>query len=172
MDYYTFNIFIDWILLYNNLNYEYNIDFIDNLKIVNKTFYNSLQENIMYKRVLSVNLLNLNFLIKGYDSNLVYDLLQPTNGIINTKKKDLDNIRDYNWLLKNIFPDNNNGFSSLNKGIFNYRNDRLDPFRNIRLCPARRLKNQIKNSIMLSLAMHHAEYNYSMNKFREIDDYL
>ena len=172
MDYYCFNVFIDWILLYNNYNYDYNIDFIDNLKIINKTYYNCLQENIMYKRALSANLLKKNFYIKGYDCDLVYDLLEPTNGVINTKKKDSDNIREFNWLMKNVFPDYNSGFNNLNKEIFNHRNDRLDPFRNIRLCPSRRLKKRIKYSIMLSLAMHHAEYNYSMNKLREIDDYL
>ncbi len=172
MDYYSFNIFIDWILLYNNYNYEYNIDFIDNLKIINKTFYDCLQQNIMYKRALSANLLKKNFYIKGYDCDLVYDLSEPTNGVINTKKKDSDNIREFNWLMKNVFPDYNSGFNNLNKEIFDYKEDRLDPFRNIRLCPARRLKKHIKNSIMLSLAMHHAEYNYSMNKLREIDDYL
>lgn len=171
MDYYSFNIFIDWILLYNNYNYEYNIDFIDNLKIINKTFYDCLQQNIMYKRVLSANLLNKNFYIKGYDSDLISDLLLPVNGIVSNNKKYNDNIKDFNWLLRIIFPEYNNSYN-INKKIFDYKEDRLDPFRNIRLFPARRLKKHIKNSIMLSLAMHHAEYNYSSNKLREIDEYL
>ena len=171
MDYYSFNIFIDWILLYNNYNYEFYIDFIDNLKIINKTFYDCLQQNIRYKRVLSANLLKKNFYIKGYDSDLIFDLLKSINGIVSDNKK-YNNIKDFNWLLRLIFPDYNSCFKDLNKEIFNYRNDILDPFKNIRLCPAKRLKKRMKYSIMLSLAMHHAEYNYSMNKLREIDDYL
>ena len=52
-----------------------------------------------------------------------------------------------------------------------YRQDKLSPFRLLRLRDYRSIKKMIDGSIMLSMALDHAEHSYSINKMRAIADY-
>ena len=67
---------------------------------------------------------------------------------------------------------NDYGSKLYQKNFFDHRDDKLHPLKNIRKFKYYQIKQQMSNSIMLKLALDHAEKPFSISKIREIDDYF
>ena len=135
-----------------------------------------IKNNIMYKRKKSASLLCKLFLDTGYDLYTLNELFTPTNTIITSNSKDTDVLKEYNSCLRTLFDYNfdynDYGFKLYKKNFFDYRDDKLHPLKNIRKFKYYQIKQQMSNSIMLKLALDHAEKSFSILKIREIDEYF
>lgn len=134
-----------------------------------------IKNDIMYKRKKSASLLCKLFPDNGFDLYTLNELLTPTNTVINTNSIDSDVIKEFNTCLRTLFDSNylnNYGYKLYIKYLLDYRNDKFNPLKNIRKFKYHQIKQQISSSIMLNLALDHAEKPFSISKIREIDDYF
>ena len=131
------------------------------LKLINHNFKNIIDSNILYKRKNNANKLVAVLRDLDMTHNILYQYIEFKC--------------DYKYILNSIY---NIGtgtdftYGVFKKNISEYKNDKLAPFRNIRVYKSLEFKIRMKNSILLSMALDHAEKPYSLAKAREIDDYF
>ena len=169
----------DFLLLEIITSYLLNNNDFTKIKILTSLCNNNnlyIKNNIMYKRKKSASLLCKLFINTGYNLYTLNDLFTPTNTIISSNSKDSDVLKEYNSYLRTLFDYNfdynDYGFKLYKKNFFDHRDDKLHPLKNIRKFKYYQIKQQMSNSIMLKLALDHAEKPFSIFKIREIDEYF
>ena len=153
------NIIFEIFLYYLLQNNSFNI--LNNLKLTCNTYNDIIKNDIYYIRKKSAYLLN-KVLIKELDSNFynIYDFL--------------DQYYDYKYILNSIFNIYTEGDFTYNHFINNcskYKQDKLNPFKRLPLFKKNEIINRMNNSIVLNMALDHAEKKYSFDIAREIDEY-
>lgn len=159
--------FIELIISYYLDNNE--LKKIQSLKLLNNDFKNIINLNTLFKRKKSAYLLNICMknIVKNYNGNiylLKYDKIFCHEWLF-----------EYKCLLNNIFDDayccKNIAYELYLKNFESYKQDKLDPLKRLRLFKYYDYKFRCESSMIFSMALHHAEKQYSYNKSRELEDY-
>ena len=165
MNYLVCDIFTNYLIVNNLFNYL-------SIFKINKETKTIIDNNLLFQRKKSVILLNKLLSSNGYDYNIISGLLTPTNGVLNTDKVDLDCRNHFTDVLGSIIDLYFNGcdkeYEKYKKNFYNYKNDCLDPFCRLKNFWRNKIKNRMKESILLNMALSHADYEYSIIKGREL----
>ena len=163
--YLLYDIFTNY-LIENNL---FNI--ISMLRVVNKENKTIVDNNQLFQRKKSALLLQKIFNDAGYEYYNILELLTPTNGVLNTNKVDLDCIYYFSDTLASIidfyFYGCDKEYEKYKNKFYNYKDDSLDPFCRLKKFWRNKIKDRMKQSILLNMALSHADYDYSNLKGRE-----
>ncbi len=154
----------------------FNNDFktINSLNKLDKTINLLIATNELFIKKKSSRLLINIFLKNGYDYQEVIDIITPTNTIFNTNKKDNDNIKDFNSILRSFYDtyyNENYHFTHYIKTFNEYKKDKLNPMKRLPGIIYKRIEIEKTKSINLNMALDHAEKKYSLNKAREIGEH-
>ena len=148
-------------ILTDNLLNKKQFKILESLKHTNKNTKNIINKNNLYLRIRSAELLK----------KVILNLNTNIEHFWETKYQ-------FNLMLSNIFNIESfmydRTYSNYKINIADYSKDKLNPFKNLRIFKYKEFKNEIKNSnsILLKLALDHAENPYSIAKAREINNYF
>ena len=149
-----FETFIYYILQENNFK------ILSNLKLTCIEYNNNIKNDIYYKRKKNAYLLN-NVLRKN-DMNYI-----AICDFIRFKQ-------DFKYMLNsiyNIYTSTDVTYNKYKQSINSYKYDKLDPLKRLPIFKKNQIKQKMKSSIMLNMALDHAEKRFSFNAAREIHDY-
>ena len=150
-----FEIFV-YYLLQNN-----SFIILNKMNLTCKTYNNIIKNDIYYNRKKSAYLLN-------------EILINKLNSIFYNIYDFLDKHYDYKYILNsifNIYIYDDLSYNNYIKNLLQYKNDKLNPFNRLPLFKKTEIKNRMNESIILNMALDHAEKNYSFNIAKEIDEY-
>tara|TARA_B100000989_G_C19243644_1_gene345098 strand:- start:43 stop:522 length:480 start_codon:yes stop_codon:yes gene_type:complete len=154
VDYLIFEIIFYSIISNNNFR------LLADLRCVSKQIKNTIDNDRFYIRKKYAFILKI--VIDKIDIRM-YDIMG-----------DYYNNNDFKYLLNcfyNIATDNDITYNKYIQSIELYKKDRLDPLKRLPEFKYHEIKQRMKSSIMLKLALMHAGYEYSFAKAREIDDF-
>ena len=152
-----FEIFIYYLLQNNSFN------ILNNLKLTCNTYNNIIKNDVYFIRKKNAYLLNK--VISKIDIN--FNILLKHDDYF-------DHYYDYKYLLNsifNIYTKNDITYKNYIKTFSQYKNDKLDPLKRIPHFKKIEIKERKQTSIMLNMALDHAEKQYSFNIAKEIDEY-
>ena len=139
----------------------------NNLKLLCKDSKNSIYNNNLYYRHKSAYLLSKNirqiFGYSKYNQNN-FNMFE----IFPLFKKDLSYLFKLFWLN---YTGNNNIDKIFISYLNDYKNDKLNPFKNLRTFSHDHILKRIKSSTMLSLSLAHAEKPSNINFIKIMDSY-
>lgn len=164
MNYVLKNVIVDWILDSLVLRAENNDDYkwLSQCCSISKEFKQIIYLNPLFERKKSAYMLSSVICETGIDDvEYIHELLQHSRN-------------DYNWILNlifNIYIKSDSAFQLYLNKKNQYKCDRLDPLCNMKLLNRSRFKKQMSRSIILNMAMDHAEMKFSYIKLRELDDF-
>ena len=149
-----FETFIYYVLQENNFK------ILNNLRLTCNECNNNIKNDIYYQRKKNAHLLN-NVINKiDMDYNDIYD-------VISFKQ-------DFKYMLNNIYniySGTDLSYNNYKQSIYSYKYDKLDPLKRLPIFKKNQIKQKMKTSIMLNMALDHGEKQFSFNVAREIDDY-
>jgi len=154
MNYLVFDMVLSYLISnnkYNNLAY---------LRVINLDFKNYIDNNILYQRK------KIAFMLTKVIDNFQIDFNSLTEIITNKQ--------DFKYMLNciyNIGSSTDFTFDYHKKSLMDYNVDELNPLKRIRIFKYIQIKKKMKTSIMLNLAISHAEKPYSIAKTRELCDF-
>jgi len=154
MNYLIFDI-ISYFIISNN-----DLDLIKNLRCVSSQFKNKIDSDKLYIRKKYAFIL----------TNVISKIGLPLNDYFEI----IDDKNDYKYILNiiyNIYTKNDSTYFKYHYANKFNKFDKLNPLRNIPIFKSFQIKQRMKNSILLNMALTHAEYYYSIKKARELDDY-
>ena len=86
--------------------------------------------------------------------------------------------RTFNYILNAFYCASNNNYcyvdSSIKiykRSVFDYRTDRLNPFRRLKLFKLKEFRRRMENNMTLNMALMHADMPYYFAKARELSEY-
>ena len=153
---------------------NYNIfDIVSYYIISKKDFYlicNLRNVSIKFKEIIDNDIL---FVRKKY-AYILNNVINKFGLTFNEIWEIIDHKNDFKYLMNciyNIYTEND--FSYFKNDYINKFNksDKLNPLKNLPSFKYYQIKERMKNSILLNIALIHADYFYSIKKAREIDDY-
>ena len=157
-------------ILTDNLLDKKELKILESLKYTNKNAFNIINKNNLYLRITSAELLKKTLEILDFDIYYFYGgdnfytiqeeiLIKYLNSILNN--------------ICNIGLLNTATYNNYKINLRDYSKDKLNPFKNLRLFKYKEFKNKIENSdsLLLKMALDHAENPYSIAKAREINEY-
>lgn len=90
----------------------------------------------------------------------------------------IDSKRTFNYILNAFYSATNNNYcyvdssiKTYKRSVFDYREDRLNPFRRLKLFKMKEFRTCMENNMTLNLALMHADMPYSNAKARELSEY-
>jgi hypothetical protein len=158
LDNLIFETFIYYVLQENDFK------ILNNLRITCNQYNINIKNDIYYQRKKNAYLLN-NVLSKiDMDYNNIYYFVKNKHDL----KYMLNNI--YNIYTCTDFMYNNykNNYKQI---LYSYKYDKLDPLKRLPIFKKNQIKEKMKNSIMLNMALDHGEKQYNFNVAREIYDF-
>ena len=153
-DYLIFETFIYYVLQENNFK------ILNNIRLTCNKCNNNIKNDIYFKRKKNAYLLN-NVLSKiDMDYNDIYDYISFK--------------QDFKYMLNNIYniyTCTDFTYNNYKQSLYSYKYDKLDPLKRLPIFKKNQIKQKMKSSIMLNMALDHGEKQFSFNVAREIDDY-
>jgi hypothetical protein len=152
---------------FDNFSFDEFYDSVCLLRLGCIEFKNIIDHNALFQRKKSAYMLKSCFQIMSQGINV-----SDIEYIIEYKL-------DYKYMLNCIYNIGSNGKYMLSenklnyykKGFLDYSNDKFNPFRRLRIFKYFEFKERTRASIMLSLALGHAEKPCYFKKTKAIDDY-
>ena len=90
----------------------------------------------------------------------------------------IDSKRTFNYILNAFYSATNNNYcyvdvsiKTYKHSVFDYRTDRLNPFRRLKLFKLKEFRRRMENNMTLNMALMHADMPYSNAKARELSEY-
>ena len=90
----------------------------------------------------------------------------------------IDSKRTFNYILNAFYCASNNNYcyvdasiKTYKRSVFDYREDRLNPFRRLKLFKMREFRTRMENNMTLNMALMHADMPYYFAKARELSEY-
>ena len=90
----------------------------------------------------------------------------------------IDSKRTFNYILNAFYCATNNNYCYVDASIktykhsvFDYRTDRLNPFRRLKLFKLKEFRRRMENNMTLNMALMHADMPYYFAKARELSEY-
>lgn len=90
----------------------------------------------------------------------------------------IDSKRTFNYILNAFYSATNNNYcyvdasiKTYKRSVFDYREDRLNPFRRLKLFKMREFRKRMENNMTLNMALMHADMPYYFAKANEISEY-
>ena len=153
---------------------DYNIFDIVSYYIISKNHFsliNNLRNvSIKFKKIIDNDKL---FVRKKY-AYILNNVLNQFDLTLDELWELIENKSDYKYILNCIFNIyTKNDFTYYKHDYVNKFNkyDKLNPLKNLPLFKYYQIKQRIEKSILLNMALIHADYFYSIKKAKEIDDY-
>jgi hypothetical protein len=164
MDYYTQNVLIDWvmgsiIMRNDNVNRK-KCQQLSLLRSVSKEIKTIIDENPLFERKKSA------YLLSG-----VIDELGEEIDKCYIQEIDFFQHKYYLQYIFNNYTGIDTSYKIYKKNVHAYKLDPLDPFRNMKYIWRARFKKQMSRSIVLNMAMDHAEKKTSINFLRELAEF-
>ena len=142
LDNLIFETFIYYVLQENSFN------ILNNLRLTCNKCNNNIKNDIYFKRKKNAYLLN-NVLSKiDMNYNDIYDFI--------------NNKHDYKYMLNNIYNIYSGTDFTYNKykqSMYSYKYDKLHPLKRLPIFKKNEIKQKMKSSIMLNMALDHGENN-------------
>lgn len=158
MKYIIFELVIEYLLQKNDLF------LLKNFNEVNLETHTILSMHNSYKKRKSAYLLNK-----------VIRSLEIENCDIDEMINDK---RTFNYILNTFYSASNTNYEYIDLSIrpyksmiLNYKTDRLNPFRKLKLFKVKEFKIRMERNIMLNMALSHADFPYSHMKARELSEF-
>lgn len=149
-----FETFIYYVLQENNFK------ILNTCKLLCNEYNNVIKNDVYFQRKKNAYLLN-NVLSKfDMDFNSIFDFISCNH--------------DFKYMLNNIYniyTCNDFTYNNYKQSLYFYKYDILDPLKRLPIFKKNQIKQRMEESIVLKLALDHADKNYSFNLSREIDDY-
>ena len=156
MDNLIFETFIYYILQENNFK------ILHNLKLTCNKYNNNIESDIYYQRKKNAYILHNTFKKIDMDYNYISDFINNMNK------------HDFKYMINsiyNIYSNTDITFNNYKQTIYSYKYDNLNPLKRLPVIKKNQIKQKMKSSILLNMALDHAEKQFSFNVAREIDDY-
>lgn len=90
----------------------------------------------------------------------------------------IDSKRTFNYILNAFYSATNNNYcyvdvsiKTYKHSVFDYRTDRLNPFRRLKLFKMKEFRTRMENNMTLNMALMHADMPYSNAMARELSEY-
>lgn len=90
----------------------------------------------------------------------------------------IDSKRTFNYILNAFYSASNNNYyyvdasiKTYKHSVFDYKVDRLNPFRRLKLFKMQEFRRRMQNNMTLNMALMHADMPYSNAKARELSEY-
>tara|TARA_B100001094_G_scaffold303147_1_gene331020 strand:- start:501 stop:971 length:471 start_codon:yes stop_codon:yes gene_type:complete len=154
MDNLIFETFIYYVLQENNFK------ILNNLRLTCSEYNDNIKNDIYYQRKKNAYLLHNTINKIDMDYNNIWDFVKDKH--------------DFKYLLNNIYNiyiSTDFTYTNYKQSIYSYKYDNLNPLKRLPIFRKNQIKQKMKSSIMLNMALDHAEKQFSFNIAREIDDY-
>lgn len=86
--------------------------------------------------------------------------------------------RTFNYILNAFYSASNNNYDYIDasiktykRSVFDYKIDRLNPFRRLKLFKMREFRRRMENNMTLNMALMHADMPYYFAKANELSEY-
>jgi len=90
----------------------------------------------------------------------------------------IDSKRTFNYILNAFYSASNNNYDYIDasiktykRSVFDYKVDRLNPFRRLKLFKKKEFTTRMQNNITLNIALMHADMPYYFAKANELSEY-
>ena len=90
----------------------------------------------------------------------------------------IEDKRTFNYILNAFYCASNNNYcyvdasiKTYKRSVFDYRTDRLNPFRRLKLFKLKEFRRRMENNMTLNMALMHADMPYYFAKARELSEY-
>ena len=154
MDNLIFETFIYYVLQENNFK------ILNNLRLTCSEYNNNIKNDIYYQRKKNAYLLHNTINKIDMDYNNIWDFVKDKH--------------DFKYMLNNIYniyTSTDFTYTNYKQSVYSYKYDNLNPLKRLPIFKKNQIKQKMKSSIMLNMALDHAEKQFSFNIAREIDDY-
>ena len=154
MDNLIFETFIYYVLQENNFK------ILNNLRLTCSEYNDNIKNDIYYQRKKNAYLLHNTINKIDMDYNNIWDFINDKH--------------DFKYMLNNIYniyTSTDFTYTNYKQSLYSYKYDKLDPFKRLSIFKINQIKQKMKSSIMLNMALDHAQKQFSFNIAREIDDY-
>ena len=114
------------------------------------------------------------FILNVKNAYLLNNVLSKIDMNYNDIYDFINNKHDYKYMLNNIYNIYSGTDFTYNKYkqiMYYYKYDKLHPLKRLPIFKKNEIKQKMKSSIMLNMALDHGEKQFSFNVAREIDDY-
>tara|TARA_B100000035_G_scaffold315420_1_gene335990 strand:- start:4501 stop:4971 length:471 start_codon:yes stop_codon:yes gene_type:complete len=149
-----FETFIYYVLQENNFK------ILSNLRLTCSEYNDNIKNDIYYQRKKNAYLLHNTINKIDMDCNNIWDFVSDKH--------------DFKYMLNNIYniyTSSDFTYTNYKQSIHSYKYDNLNPLKRLPIFRKNQIKQKMKSSIMLNMALDHAEKQFSFNIAREIDDY-
>ena len=154
MDNLIFETFIYYVLQENNFK------ILNNLTLTCSEYNDNIKNDIYYQRKKNAYLLHNTINKIDMDYNNIWDFVKDKH--------------DFKYMLNNIYniyTSTDFTYTNYKQSVYSYKYDNLNPLKRLPIFRKNQIKQKMKSSIMLNMALDHAEKQFSFNIAREIDDY-
>lgn len=154
MDNLIFETFIYYVLQENNFK------ILNNLRLTCSEYNDNIKNDIYYQRKKNAYLLHNTINKIDMDYNNIWDFVKDKH--------------DFKYMLNNIYniyTSTDFTYTNYKQSVYSYKYDNLNPLKRLPIFKKNQIKQKMKTSIMLNMALDHAEKQFSFNIAREIDDY-
>lgn len=154
MDNLIFETFIYYVLQENNFK------ILNNLRLTCSEYNDNIKNDIYYQRKKNAYLLHNTINKIDMDYNNIWDFVKDKH--------------DFKYMLNNIYniyTSTDFTYTNYKQSVYSYKYDNLNPLKRLPIFRKNQIKQKMKSSIMLNMALDHAEKQFSFNIAREIDDY-